>query len=214
MRLKDWLAKKAGPSEYGDAFARQAVKDGIVLGRVLYLSHGSRASGSGVLVLEDEEQMRTAGFSLYCIDPLNRPAMEDWSALSKQTRAVGLAFALKCATNAACNFMKQSNAAVFCRSMGHSSETAISQLGVPPTIDDILHYLRLPAPSGTDRILNLDEPGKHDYLACFLEEAGKRSGNGAIAFQRRGVTGFDLVAIPLASETVKAIRVATQQFGW
>jgi hypothetical protein len=110
--------------------------------------------------------------------------------------------------------MKQSNTAVFCRSMGHSSQTAISQLGVPLTIDDVMHYLSLPTPSGTDRILNLDEPGRRDYLSCFLEEAGRQSGNGAIAFQRRGVTGFDLVAIPLASETVKAISAATQQFGW
>lgn len=210
MSLKNWLAKKAGPSGYGDAFARQAVKDGIVLGRVLYLSHGSRASGSGVLVLEDEEQMRAAGFSLYCTDWLNRPAMEDSSALSKQTRIVGVAFALKCATNAACNFMKQPNAAAFCRSMGHSSKTAISQLGVPFTIDDIMHYLRLPAPSGTDRILNLDEPGRHDYLSYFLEEGGRQCGDGAIAFQRRGISGFDLIAISLAEETVKAIGTATR----
>ena len=43
MGLRDWLAGNvAGPSAYGSVMGREAVKNGIVLGRTLYLSHGTR----------------------------------------------------------------------------------------------------------------------------------------------------------------------------
>ena len=43
MGLRDWLARNAaGPCAYGSVMGREAVKNGIVLGRTLYLSHGTR----------------------------------------------------------------------------------------------------------------------------------------------------------------------------
>jgi hypothetical protein len=214
MGIKDWFAKKAGPSSYGDAFGRQIVENGIAFGRVLYWSHGIRRDGSGAFVFEDEQAMRAAGFTLYCPDPLNRPANEDSSELSRQTRIAGLAFAAACAIAAAGNFMKPPNANAFKRSLGDSVRNKLHQLGLPLSSDDVIRYSRLPRPEETNRVLNLDEPGRGDLLFVMLEEVSRASGNGAVAFIRTGVTGFDILAVPLASETVQVIRETSDKFGW
>src|SRR5271157_201950 len=107
MGLKDWLAKNvAGASAYGEVMGRECVKNGIALGRILYLGHATRATPSVRFVFKDSEEMQSNGFDLYCKDPLHRPAMEDSSELSKLTRVVGIAFSVEVTLTAASNFMR------------------------------------------------------------------------------------------------------------
>lgn len=114
--LKHWLGKNvAGASGYGNTMGREVVKNGIALGRTLYLGHGVRGPGSDSIVFEDSAEMLAAGFTPYCSGPANRP-VEDASDLSKHLSAVGITFAYKCATTAAFNFMKVPNATSFSRS--------------------------------------------------------------------------------------------------
>ena len=118
MGLKDWLGKKAGSSGYGETMGREAVKNGIALGRVLYMGHGTRGTASSALVFENEDEMASAGFDLYCTDLLHQPPMEDSSELSKHTRAAGITFAATCAIVSAFSCMTEANAGMFCQSMG------------------------------------------------------------------------------------------------
>jgi hypothetical protein len=206
------VAKSAGVGAYGEVMGREAVKNGLALGRTLYLGHGTRATPSAVLVFENQDHVKTEGFTLYCTDPVRLPPAEDSSELSKQTRAAGIALAAHCSITAAYNFMKEANAEMFSRSMGDSTRTAMRQLNLDLTFDMVNHYLRLPRPVGVTQILDLEKPGLNDLFSLFLQEINKQ--NGPVGFRRTGALGFDLIAVPLAGETVQTIRGATQKFGW
>ncbi len=212
MGLKDWLARSAGVGAYGEVMGREAVKNGLALGRTLYLGHGNCATASEVFVFEDEGHMRADGLTLYCADPLQLPPAEDSSELSKQTRAAGIALAAHCSFTAAYNFMKPANAQMFSRSMGDSTRSEMRQLNLDITFDMVNHYLNLPRPAGVTQILDLENPGMKDLLSVFLQEISKP--NGTVGFRRTGVLGFELIAVPLAGETVQKIREASHRFGW
>ncbi len=197
MGLKDWLAKNvSGPSGYGEVMAREAVKNGLAFGRTLYLSHWTRDTASVQFVCENEQHMRSEGFTPYCTDPLNRPPMQDSSELSRHTRIAGVAFATQCSITAASNFMQRPNASAFNRSMGASSKQELLKSNIGITADDIMQYLRIATPeSGVTTVLNMTKPGEGDVLSLFLAEASKK-GRGAVSFQRSGVVGF-LIGVQL-----------------
>jgi hypothetical protein len=214
--LKNWMAKNlaGGPSGYGSTMGREVVKNGLALGRILYVGHGARAMPTAVSIFEDSDGMKAAGFTSYCTDPMNRPLMEDGSELSKHLRVAGVTFAATCTFSAAFNYMKEANASSFTRSMGDSVRAELGQLSTGITSDLLNHYNKLARPAGITQVLNLEKPGTSDLLAVLLEEAVNQSRAGAIGFQRTGILGFDLIAVPLAEETVKMVRAGTHQFGW
>lgn len=215
MGLKKWMAKNlAGVSGYGNTLGREAVKNGLALGRILYLGHGTRPTSSAPFIFEDSSEMQAAGFAPYCTDPMNRPPLEDASELSKHILVVGTVFASACTYTAAFNYMKEANASSFTRSMGDSVRTELDKMSSGIPSDLLNHYNKLPRPAGITQVLNLENPGTNDLLAVLLEEAVNQSGAGAVGFQRSGVLGFDLIAVPLARETVKMVMAATRQFGW
>jgi hypothetical protein len=214
MGLKDWLAKNvAGPSGYGQVMGREGVKNGLALGRVLYLGHGTRRTPYEASVIEDVDQMAAEGFRVYCSDPRHKPPMEDSSSLSVHTRAAGIAFAAQLAVTAAENhFSRQENFRQFCRSLGSGTRAELDELRSVVTSELVLHYLDLPVAIGST-VLNLENPGTEDRLAVFLGEVSKQVGY-AVAFQRGGVLGFNFIAVPLAREIVVKVREAGQRFAW
>jgi hypothetical protein len=196
---------------------RELFPTGVALGRTIYLGHGTRAVPSGdILVFDDGNQMKAAGFVPYCQDPLNRPPLEDSTALSKHTRAAGIALAATCGVTAASNFMKSTNARDFNRSLGSSFRVELSKNSPAIVFDLVLYYVNLPKPAGVTRVLNLDKPGVDDVLAVFLDKVRRQIQipDKAVAFRRGGELGFDVVAIPLAEQTVLKISEAAQHFGW
>lgn len=216
MGLKDWLTKNvAGASSYGEVMGRECVKNGIVLGRTLYLGHGTRATPLDRFVFEDGEEMQSNGFELYCKDPVSRPALENSSELSVQARVAGIAFATQLTLTAASNFMRNdATCRDFNRSVGAESKSALTQLNSGITIEQVLHFLNLPATEGVSKVLTLEKPGTNDLLGAYLEELSKKAGSGCVGFQRTGVLGFDVVAVPLVQETVQKIRAACTNFHW
>jgi hypothetical protein len=216
MGLKDWLAKNvAGVSTYGEVMGRECVKNGIALGRTLYLGHGTRIAPSDRFVFKDDEEMKSNGFELYCKDPLNRPAMEDSSELSKQTRTVGIAFATQLCLTASSNFMRNdTNRGDFFRSLGASTkaEVAVQNSGIE--MNGVMHFLKLPSAEGTSKVLDTNNSGTGDTLGAYLQDLSKQANNSSVAFQQKGVLGFDIIAVPLAQETVLKIREACEKFRW
>jgi hypothetical protein len=213
MGLKDWLAKNvAGASAYGEVMGRECVKNGIALGRTLYLGHGTRAAPSDRYVFEDGEEMQSNGFELYCKDPLNKPAMEDASELSLQTCAAGVAFAIKLAFTVVENAMRnKANREDFYRSVAAESEKALLNSGI--TMERVSHFIHLPRPEGVSRIL-AEKPGTNDLLGVYLAELSKTIGSGCVGFQRTGILGFDVIVVPLVQETLQKMRTACANYHW
>lgn len=215
MGLKDWLAKNvAGVSAYGEVMGRECVKNGIVLGRVLYLGHGTRATPSDRFIFADGEEMESNGFKLYCKDPLNRPALEDSSELSKQTRAAGIAFATQLSLTASSNFMRNdTNRRDFQRSLGASTKAAVIAQNSGIEMDRVMRLLRLPSDEASV-VLNMEDPGTRDTFGSYLQDLSKQRNNDSVGFQQKGILGFDIVTTPLAQETVLKIREACEKFRW
>lgn len=69
-------------------------------------------------------------------------------------------------------------------------------------------------PAGITQVLDREQPGKRDLLSVLLKQAVDESRAGAVGFQRRGPLGFEVLAVPLAEETVKMILIATKDFDW
>jgi hypothetical protein len=212
MGLRDWLAKSAGVGTYGQVMGRESVKNGLALGRQLYLGHGVGEIETSSLVFKDDDQMRDHGFVPYCVDTLSRPPLEDSSDLSIQTRVCGVAFSSQCCITAALNSMKSANANMFLRSMGDSIRSELKELNPGITYSAIDKFLNLPRPETVTKVLDLDNPGTGDLFSVYLQEL--KANFKTVCFCRSGVLGFDVMAIPLAEDTVKSIMQATQKFGW
>jgi hypothetical protein len=214
--LKDWLIKNvAGVSAYGEVMGRESVKNGIAFGRVLYVSHGTCSESSQRFIFNDAEEMESNGFTPYCQDPLNRPSMEDRSQLSMGARALGMAFAVQLCLTASSNFMRNdANRRDFHHALGSGNKGELAALSGQPTMEQVLRFFNLPPNAEVSQVLNTKQPGTDDLLGTYLRELSKQEGAGRTAFQREGVLGFDLVASPLAQETVVKIREACGKFGW
>jgi hypothetical protein len=204
------------PSRFGSMLGRQCVKNGIALGRTLFLSHGTRASASTVRVFESQDHLSSEGFKPYCTDLLHKPPLEDQSELSRHTRAAGVAFALYCTVTFSGYFKKKQNDELFIAAVGQAIREELGEHDTGITSDLVFHYYGAPIEANLAKrpLLNIEKPGTDDILAVLLEEVNKQFRGGALGFQRRGHLGFDTIAIPLAEETGRAIMQAVDNFGW
>jgi len=215
MGLRDWFAKNvAGVEAYGASMGRSNGENGLALGRALYWGHGTYPGNSEQCVFEDEVAMAAHGYKLYCADPANRPPPEDRSRLSILTRAAGVAFAAKLAMNAAGCFSKEENMAKFRRALGASTASYLKVHSPDLPMELLLQFVGLNAPPNITTMLNLDKPGSDDFLEVLLRSVSGQIDDARIAFQRGGVMGFDMLAIPLAEQTVVMIQKAGAEFGW
>ncbi len=268
MGIMKWFYNSvARASSYGEVIGREAVKNGLVLGRALYLGHGTRPPKikdqakenviqheqgwvvqchgnvqvgpfetkeeanrwlsdarctpvvitdiSKTLVYEDSDHMVANGFELYTVDPTDHPPTEDASELSGLTRAAGVVFAASCATTAASNFMKMENAESFNRSVAIivRSEMCRLDLGIPFGKLDMCVGMSKGVAKIT-KVLDRNTPGANDLMAVCLTAINIFSSHTEVGFQRRGVLGFHVVAVPLAEETALAIANASHNYRW
>lgn len=214
MGLKEWFAKTvAGAGAYGEAIGRSTAENGLALGRVLYLAHGTYDGTAPDWVIEDGESMAAIGYRAYCPDFSNRPPMEDSSRLSILTRAAGVAFAAKVAMSAAQCFSNQENYRNFVRSLAAASADYVSAHSPDVPVALITHFVHLPKPNKVTQLLDLQQPGNGDMFEAFLGEISNQNGV-TVAFQRSGPIGFETCAVTLAEQTVSSIQKAAAEFRW
>ncbi|MGO8720444.1 MAG: hypothetical protein ACLQMO_14710 [Acidobacteriaceae bacterium] len=195
---------------------RAVIDNGLAFGRTLYLGHGvdKSASNSGCRIFDGAEDMRKAGFELYCSDPTNMPPMEDQSDLSLHCRVAGIALATHLAIALSSGFFKnQEHRSAFNRSMGQASRDKLIELDSGITIELFTHYIHLQDPS-VNIVLNQELPGSGDFLGMYLNEAAKHSPNGSVGFQKSGILGFEDMSSALLQETATSLQAATARFGW
>lgn len=214
MRLKNWFAKNiAGAGAYGGAIGRSTAENGLALGRVLYLSHGTYNGTAPDWVIEDAESMAAIGYRAYCPNPSERPPMEDGSKLSILTRAAGVAFAAKVAMKAAQCFSNQENYRNFVHSLAAASADYVSVQSPDVPMALVTQFVHLPVPSNVTQLLDLKEPGTGDVLEVFLGEISNQNGV-TVGFQRSGPIGFETWAVTLAEQTAFSIHKAAMEFKW
>ena len=97
---------------------------------------------------------------------------------------------------------------------GDVTPAALNSHNSGMTPDLLTHYNVLPRPAEITRVLNPENPGSGDLLGVFLEEMAMHGRGRAVGFQRRRSLGFEAIVVPLAQETMRAIRAAAEKFGW
>ncbi len=192
------------------------IENGIALGRTLYLGHGTRTSASDRFVYEDSHELLRNGFTPYCVDPTNRPPLEDNSELSKHSRAAGIAFALSIDSQTSGMFKKRTNFDLYSLAISRKIGSEFRQDRGGIACNMILDYTEaLTQSSGGKRpILNENEPGTDDSFSVILERLRRSQPSFAVAFQRSGICGFDLIVRPLVYQTLLGVMKATEDFGW
>jgi hypothetical protein len=216
MGLRNWFAKNAGAEAYGDVMGRETLKNGLALGRTLFLGHGTLngCPKHNQCVYEDAAAMTAGGYTLYAADELNPPPAENSSEFSLVFRALGIAFAERIALNAAHCFRREENRDSFNRAMGSSLKSYLDETHSDVRSTTIISFMNLQTPVNVTKMLNLERPGTGDVLEAMLEAARTNDLTTWAAFRRSGIFGFDSVSVPLAEQTILSIQKAAQDFGW
>jgi hypothetical protein len=215
MGLKNWLAKNvAGIGAYGGVIGREGSKNGLALGRTLYLGHGTHTGKPSSCVFENTESMSSDGFSVYCSDPTRMPPNEDSSQLSILTRAAGVGFAARVASNTANCFSNAENMRTFRRSLAASTALYLEQNSPDVPMELLLNFMNQEVSPTVTKVLDLKRPGTGDLFGTVLIEVSNQHKGASVGFQRRGVLGFDHWVVSLVEQTISAIERAAQEFGW
>jgi hypothetical protein len=223
MGLKDWLAGKvAGPQSYGDVMGRQAREGGSALANVVFISHGAQPTGGPTTIFDTQAEMKAAGykprFSEIVEIDLDLLTKDEQSLFrSLQTAMISFAFIVN--SNVALQYMRRENTSRFRNGLGPSLLRSMVECGLFDRIEtaqsEVLSYANLVDSTSASTVLNMDKPAAGDVLEQFIVRAVAVSGSTLhYAFTRTGLTGFDLMALPLAQETVKAIYGAATKYGW
>ena len=223
MGVKDWFAGKvAGPQSYGDVMGRQARENGAALANVVFISHGTRRNVGATTIFDTAADMEAAGFTprfteIVKLD-LNSLTKDEQLVLRSLTTAM-MSFAFIVSSNAALQYMTHDNTSKFRNGLGPSLLRSMVECRLFDRIEaaqaEVVSYANSMDSKSTSAVLNMERPGAGDVLEQFIVRAVELSGSRLQhGFKRTGVTGFDLVAIPLAQETVKSIYGATVQYKW
>lgn len=223
MGLKDWIAGKlAGPQTYGEVMGRHAREHGSALANTVFLGHGTRPNDGPPVIFESSTEMERAGFKprfseLTKITSSLLSKDEQLLFRSLQTAMISFAFIIN--SNGALQNMRRENTSKFRHGLGPSLLNSMVECGLFEKFEtaqrEVLDYANSVGTAASSTVLNLEKPGSGDILEHFIMRAVAISGTKLrYAFTRSGLTGFDLVAVPLAEETLKAIVAATLQFKW
>lgn len=213
MGIMGLLGKASGASGFGSGFGRSVFDNGLVLGKTLYLGHGMNKASSGAVAkfFNDSDEMRSAGFELYCPDLENSKPM-DLSATMMihccvATMAIGSHLGMFCARY----FRRESNKSDFNRAMGAGTGDKLRQSKSGVTVELFQSYMALPIPTGT-KFVNQSVPGEGDLVGLFMNEVAKRCATCPVGFQRAGTLGFGQLAIALMNDTIKGFEDAIAKF--
>lgn len=223
MGLRKWLAGNvAGPEGYGSFMGRQAREGGSALANAVFLSHGSRAGAGPTRIFDATSEMETAGFSARYekfskLDVTSLTADQQCLFRGVTTAMISYAFILN--SNGALQIMRRDNTLKFRNGLGPSLLRSMVDCGLFGDIEAartaLIRYTKLADSTSITTILNMEKPASGDLLEHFIVQSVEPSGIAVqYGFIRTGITGFDIVAVPLVEEALRAIAVAAQQYGW
>ena len=223
MGLKSWLAGKvAGPQSYGDVLGQQAREGGSALANTVFMGHGTKPNGGPTIIFDTAADMKAAGLKprFEEIAEIDLAALtEEERLLFKNLQTAMISFAFMLNSNGALQIMRRENTSKFRNGLGRSLLRSMVDCGLFSKTEAaqaaVLSYVNSVDFGSTSNVLNMEKPASGDLLEQFiirvvqLSEAKSRYG-----FTRTGLTGFDIVAVPLVEETLKSITGATIQYKW
>lgn len=223
MGLKDWWAGNvAGPKGYGDFIGRQAREGGSSLANVVFISHGARLTGGPTTIFDTQAEMEAAGYrprfsEIVEIDFGSLTKNEQLLFRSLQTAMISFVFIMN--SNTALQYMRRESTSKFRSGLGPSLLKSMVKCGLFDRIEsaqtEVLSYANVADSTSITTVLNMDRPASGDLLEQFIVRAVAVSGSKLhYGFTRTGLTGFDLIALPLAQESVKAIYGAVTKYRW
>ena len=169
MGLKDWLAGNvAGPQTYGDVMGRQAREGGSALANVVFMSHGTRPTGSPTTIFDSTTEMEAAGFSprfiefpQEALDLDSLTTAEQWLIRSLQIAMISFAYIVN--SKAALQHMRRDNMSKFQSGLGPSLLSSTVDCHLFDTIQtaqaEVLSYANLVNSASAAPILDLERPG-------------------------------------------------------
>jgi hypothetical protein len=223
MGLKDWWAGNvAGPKAYGDFIGRDARESGLVLANVLFISHGARLTGGTTNIFDTQAEMEAAGYRPRFSEIVEidfGSLTKDEQLLFRSLQRAMIFFAGMVNLNVALQYMRRENTTKFQSGLRPSLLRSMVKCGLFDRIEtaqaEVLSYASLVNSASASIYLNMDKPGSGDFLEQFIVRAVEASGSTLhYGFIRTGLTGFDLIALRLAQETVKAIYGVVTKYGW
>lgn len=201
---------------------RQASEGGSALANAVFLSHGTKPRGGPPAIFESLSEMEEAGFTARYGESLRA----DLALLTADERLVfkGLSVAMISYVFVASSYkalktMRRDNTSKFRNGLGPSllQSTVDCGLfsGIEPARSALLSYTDLADSSSVPVLFNMEKPASGDLLEDFILKSIERSGAKArYGVARTGITGFDIVAVPLMEGVSKAITDAVQQYHW
>lgn len=215
MGIMDLLGKASGASGFGSASGRSVFDNGLALGKRLYIGHGTDKATSGAMArfFNDSDDMRSAGFALYCPDSESLQSVDLSATMAIHCCIASMAIESHLGMFCASYFRRESNKRDFNRAMGAGTGEKLRQSKDGMTVELFQSYMALPIPNGT-KFVNEDVPGEGDLVGFYLNEVTKRCAAYPVGFQRGGMLGFGEPAIALMNDTITRFEGAIAKFHW
>jgi hypothetical protein len=215
MGIFDLLGKASGASAFGSAFGRSVFDNGLALGKVLYIGHGTNKATSGAFAkfFNNSEEMRSAGFELYCPDLEDLKPVDLSATMTVHCCVASMAIGAHLGMFCARCFNRENNKSDFNRAMGAEVADKLRQSKNGITVELFQRYMGLQIPTGT-KFVNDSVPGEGDLIGFFMKEVVKSCVTYPVGFQRAGSLGFGKSAIALMNDTVKGFEDAMAKFHW
>jgi hypothetical protein len=215
MGIMDLLGKASGASGFGSAFGRSVYDNGMVLGKTLFMGHGTNKSSSEPIakMFEDADAMRSAGFELFCPDVDNWRPLEESNLLANHCYVAGMAIAAHLGIFCATFLSRESNKSDFNRALGAGTADKIRAVKSGITVELLQSYMAIRIPAGL-KLVNENVPGEGDLVGFFMGEVVRHCATYPIGFQRSGVLGFGKPALSLMNDTIKGFEDAIAKFHW
>jgi hypothetical protein len=215
MGIMELLGKTSGAAGFGSAFGRSAFDNGLALGKTLYIGHGTNKATSGAVAkfFNDSDEMRSAGFELFCPDSEKWKPEDLSTTMAIHCCAASMAIASHLGMFCARYFKRESNRSDFNRAMGAGTGDKLRQSKSGITVELFQSYMALQIPNGT-KFVNESAPGEGDLVGFFMNEVTKSSATYPVGFQRSGTLGFGKPAIALMNGTIKGFEDAIAKFHW
>ena len=223
MGLKDWIAGKvAGPQSYGDVMGRQAREGGSALANMVFMSHGTGVNGGPTVIFDRSADMEAAGFAprFQEITQIDLPSMTlEEQILFKNLQTAMISYAYMVNSNGASQYMQRNNFSKFQKGLVPSLLQSMVHCGLYSKVEAaqtaVTPYLSSSDTAQLRMILNTEKPASSDLLEHFILRAVDLCQTKlSYGFARTGLTGFDVIVVPLAEESLKSISGATRQYNW
>jgi hypothetical protein len=223
MGLKDWLFRNVvGPQRYGEIMGREAREGGSALANVVFISHAACVAKGQNTIFDTPIEMEAIGYKCRFTEIVEidfGSLTNDELLLLRSLQTAMISFAFIVYSNAALQYMRRENTTMFRKGLWPSLLTSMVKFRLFDRVEtaqtEVLSYVNTVDSASVLTVLNVDRPASGDVLEQFIVRAAMVSGLKLhYGFTRTGLTGFDLVAVPMVQETLKSILGATTRYKW